>query len=229
MEFKSMLMEYEYQKKDAEYFQNVRQEMLDFIPFSSKTILDVGCGGGNFGKYLKEERNVEVWGVELDKDAASIAAQKLDKVICAAFTNSLDLPKSNFDCIVFNDVLEHMVDPYSALVYAKEILNKQGVVVASIPNVRYFDNIWNLLVKKNWEYSDWGILDKTHLRFFTKRSIISTFENLGYYVECIESINPLEKIHPRLVKRFNFLNIILLNKIEDMRYLQFAVVARPKN
>lgn len=218
----------QYQEKYSGYFQVERHEMLQYVPQEAGTILDVGCGCGNFSELLKKSRPVEVWGVELDKQAANVAASKLDRVICAAFDSGLELPSQSFDCIIFNDVLEHMVDPFSALLYAKKLLRDGGVVVASIPNVRYFATIWDLLVHKNWKYGEWGVLDRTHLRFFTCRSIISTFSDLGYQVECIEGINPIENFHPALVRRFRFLNQLLLNKIEDMRYLQFAIVTCPQ-
>ncbi len=219
-----------YDSNDFEsYFEKERHEMLNYIPQEASIILDVGCAVGSFGQLLKEKRSVEVWGVEINEYAASIAAQKLDKVICGAFDKSLNLPNRKFDCIVFNDVLEHLVDPYSALIYSKELLRDGGTVVASIPNVRYFDNIWKLLVHRDWKYTEHGILDRTHLRFFTRKSILSTFEILEYCVESIEGINPLEKEHPHRVRKFKFLNLLFCNHIEDMRYLQFAVVARYKS
>jgi 2-polyprenyl-3-methyl-5-hydroxy-6-metoxy-1,4-benzoquinol methylase len=218
----------DYDSKDFDaYSQKARYEMLRYIPQEASIILDVGCAVGCFGQLLKAERSVEVWGVEVNEYAASIAAHKLDKVICGAFGKNLNLPSQGFDCIVFNDVLEHLVDPYSALIYCKKLLRDRGSIVASIPNVRYFDNIWNLLVHQDWNYTDHGILDRTHLRFFTRRSILSCFNSLGYRVEVIEGINPLEKTHPYHAKKFRFFNGVLLNKIEDMRYLQFAVVAHP--
>ncbi|MDZ7957156.1 MAG: class I SAM-dependent methyltransferase [Aulosira sp. DedQUE10] len=210
------------------YLQLERHEMLKYIPQSAKNILDIGCAVGCFGQLLKAERCVEVWGVELNEHAASIATQKLDKVICGAFDKNLHLPSQRFDCIVFNDVLEHLVDPYNALIYAKQLLRDGGRIVASIPNIRYFDNIWKLLVEKDWKYTEHGILDRTHLRFFTRRSILSTFDTLGYCVDSIEGISPLEKAHPHQARKFRFLNLLLCNHIEDMRYLQFAVVARPR-
>lgn len=211
------------------YFEKERHEMLDRIPTEASIILDVGCAVGSFGQLIKSERSSEVWGIEINDYAASIAAQKLDKVICGGFDETLDLPKDKFDCIVFNDVLEHLVDPYSALLYSKTLLRDGGRIVASIPNVRYFDNVWKLLVDKDWEYTQNGILDRTHLRFFTRTSILKTFSDLGYEIESIEGINPLEKEHPHRVKNFRILNSILLNQIEDMRYIQFAVVAYPKS
>jgi len=84
-----------------------------------------------------------------------------------------------------------------------------------------------LLINKDWQYTDRGILDRTHLRFFTKKSIISTFEDLGYSIECIQGIGDLQYVHPEHVKKYNLLNSLLMNQIEDMKYLQFAVVASP--
>lgn len=218
------LLSYEYQEKGANYFESDRQEMLKYVPQNAYTILDVGCGGGSFSQLLKKTRPVEVWGIESNERAATIATKKLDRVIRAPFDSSLNLPSQSFDCIIFNDVIEHLVDHFAALLYAKTLLRDGGVVVASIPNVRCYYNIVNLLVHKNWEYVDYGILDKTHLRFFTYRSILSTFNKLGYRVECIEGINPLP---PRL--KFTIYNWLLFRQIEDMRYIQFAVVARPGN
>ena len=131
-----------YKSEDFDAFiKKERHEMLRYISREASTILDVGCAVGSFGELLKSERSVEIWGVEINEYAASIAAQKLDKVICGAFGENLDLPQVKFDCVVFNDVLEHLVDPYSALLYARTLLQDGGTIVASIPNVRYFDNI----------------------------------------------------------------------------------------
>jgi 2-polyprenyl-3-methyl-5-hydroxy-6-metoxy-1,4-benzoquinol methylase len=218
--------EYNGKKVDG-YFLQKRHEMLNYIPQFASRILDVGCAGGNFGELLKKERCVEVWGVEPNEAAAKVATQKLDKVICNVFSSKLEFPKKYFDCIIFNDVLEHLVDPCKALSNCEALLNDRGVIIASIPNVRYFDNIWNLLVLKKWEYTDWGILDKTHLRFFTRQSIEDMLKQLGYVVLRLEGINPLESVHPHHVRKFNFLNWLSLKHIEDMRFLQFAVVALP--
>src|SRR5262249_29567945 len=157
--------------------------------------------------------------------AAKIAGTKLDKVITGNFGEDLDVGDEAFDCIVFNDVLEHMIDPYSALGYARKLLAPGGCVVASIPNVRYFDNVWNLVIEGSWEYKDIGVLDRTHLRFFTKSSIKSMFVDLGYKIETIKGINSLDWCHPERVQWFRYLNLILLNKLVEMRWQQFAVVA----
>jgi 2-polyprenyl-3-methyl-5-hydroxy-6-metoxy-1,4-benzoquinol methylase len=209
------------------YAESVRSEMLPFIPESARTILDVGCSVGNFGALLKKERGAEVWGIEPDPEAAKQAEQRMDRVICGYYDADLDLGGKRFDCIVFNDVLEHMVDPYSALRRARSFLNDDGVVVASIPNVRYFGNIWLLMVDKSWEYQDTGILDRTHLRFFTEKSIRSTFENTGFEVLSVAGINAVDYADPPLRQKFRILNLLTLKSIADMRWMQFAVVAKP--
>lgn len=211
------------------YFQANRHEMLGYIPQSASKILDIGCASGSFGQLLKIKNSAEVWGIEPNEKAAKMADQRLDKVICDVFHCQLDLPEKYFDCIVFNDVLEHLINPYAALTVVKKFLTYNGAVVASIPNVRYFGNIWNLLVDKTWEYTEEGVLDKTHLRFFTYKSMISTFENVGYTVSCIEGINPLDEIDPQLLKRFRCLKLVFRDYVEDMRYMQFAIVASIKH
>src|SRR5688500_13022544 len=117
-----------------------RHEMLRFVPGRARTALGVGCSTGNFAEILKTTRGCKVWGVAADAEAAAIAGGRLDRVVNAPFGPGLDLAGAKFECVVFNDVLEHMVDPYSALGAAKELLTEEGCVVASIPNVRYFTN-----------------------------------------------------------------------------------------
>jgi hypothetical protein len=103
----------------------------------------------------------------------------------------------------------------------KPCIAQGGVVVASIPNVRYYWNIRELLFEKQWRYRNYGILDRTHLRFFTKHSIADMFKEAGYEVERIDGINPFGSW------KFSLLNLLLLGHIDDMRFEQFACVARP--
>lgn len=102
----------QYQAKNFDqYFQQDRLEMLNYIPETAKYILDVGCSSGGFGQLLKEKYSSEVWGIEPNHAATESTSTKLDKVICSMFDSSVSLPEYYFDCIVFNDVLEHLVDP----------------------------------------------------------------------------------------------------------------------
>jgi len=145
------------------------------------------------------------------------------------FDPHVGLPTGSFDCVLFNDVLEHMVAPEVALRYARQLLAPGGVVVASIPNIRSFPTIWRLVFHASWEYQDAGVLDRTHLRFFTKSSIVDMFEREGFALEEISGINAFVAV-PNIRRRFWLLyrlaNALLFRKFDDMRFLQFAVVAR---
>jgi 2-polyprenyl-3-methyl-5-hydroxy-6-metoxy-1,4-benzoquinol methylase len=210
--------------KPDEYYSQSRPEMFKYIPQNAKNILDVGCGEGAFGQQLKKDIKAEVWGIELDNNAGAIAQTKLDKVYFGDVNQLLDtLPDKYFDCIVFNDILEHLVDPYSILDKIKSKLNQGGVIVCSLPNVRYFLTLKDLLVHKQWKYEDAGILDKTHLRFFTFKSIVEMFDSLDYIIEIIEGINSIKSW------KFKLLNFLALGYLTDTKYLQFACVAKPKS
>jgi SAM-dependent methyltransferase len=220
-----------YDTKPAKYFELARPEMLPFVPPGCKRVLDVGCGQGNFGRLLKQTRNLEVWGVEPVAAAAAEAVTKLDHVIKDVFTPDADLPPGSFDAIIFNDLLEHLFDPAAALRLAHTLLKSDGVVVASIPNIRHFPTLWELVVRRDWRYRDCGILDRTHLRFFTRKSMLALFAGSGFKVERMEGINPYSggdgTSSPLRWRIFKLLNGLTLNAMEDMKYLQFAVVVRP--
>lgn len=204
--------------------------MLPFVPIECRRVLDVGCSSGGFGQTLKRNRSVEVWGVEPVAAVAAVAATRLDRVIESAFTPALDLPKASFDCVIFNDVLEHIFDPAASLRLARGLLTPQGCIVASIPNVRHFPTIWELVVRGNWTYRDFGILDRTHLRFFTRNSIEPLFAEAGFSVEKLEGINQFWTVHREETPRwrvFRIINRLTRGRINDMSFLQFAVVARP--
>ena len=102
-------------------------------------------------------------------------------------------------------------------------MTKQGVIVASIPNIRYYRTFVDFVLHGNWDYLDQGILDKTHLRFFTYKSILRMFESLGFEILLIEGI------HPTSSRTFRVLNTLLLNTFADVRYIHFVCVVRPKS
>ncbi len=208
--------------KPANYYQNIRHDVLPFIPKRAKKVLEIGCGEGKFGECLKQQQNAEVWGVEPVKQHANNAKKVLDKVLVGGVEANLSrLPTNYFDLIVANDVLEHLVDPYYVLVKLSRTLKKGGVIVSSIPNMRNFHIIHGLTVGKNWEYQESGILDKTHLRFFTTNSIQNMFKNHGYKVIKHEGIN-----EDPLPRWFKALTYCLPGKLDDMKYVQFVTVAK---
>jgi 2-polyprenyl-3-methyl-5-hydroxy-6-metoxy-1,4-benzoquinol methylase len=210
-----------YSEKDEFYFSHSRTELLKYVPKNVKKVLDVGCANGNFGALLKKVMNCEVWGVEPNANSAKEAIFKLDHVYEGLFDQqAVNILNTRFDCIFFNDVLEHLLLPEEALMYAKSLLNKDGMIIASIPNIRYYPVILSLIRYKDFQYQDAGVLDKTHLKFFTQKSMIRFFENCGLRVEQIEGINGSK------FKYLRILNFLSFGKFKDMKYPQFVVVAK---
>lgn len=201
-----------------QYFSFERGEMLEMLPPEVKSILDVGCGNGNFGESVKKKFSCKVWGIEPETGPYMQANKKLDKVINAFFSENLIIEET-FDAIVFNDVLEHMADPWSALRYAKRLLNPGGVIIASIPNIMYFHDFSNLLITKDWAYQEAGIFDKTHLRFFTKKSMRTMVESCGF------KILDQRGIHPTNSKKFHLFNWLTFGYWRETQFLQFAIRA----
>lgn len=212
----------QYSSKGDNYYEFSRPEMIPFIPEGVSTVLEVGCSAGSFGALLKKERSgATVWGIEPSNEAASVAANKLDRVICGFFVSGMpELNGQQFDCIIFNDVLEHLVNPENALKDCKQYLSAGGVVVASIPNILHFYQILQILKEQDWKYEDSGILDNTHLRFFTKKSIVRMFEKAGFEILKIEGINASYGL------KYLVTNLFLLFRINDWKYIQFAVQAK---
>ena len=222
----------DYGTKPASYFEETRTEMAEFIPAPCQRLLDVGCGTGGFGALLKESKPIEIWGVEPFSSAAQVAAKRLDRVIHGTFPPDVELPRGYFDCVIFNDVLEHLVDPYSALRHARSLLAPRGVVVASIPNIRHFPTIWHLAIHGEWKYRDCGTLDKTHLRFFTRSSIAEAFEEEGYSIETLCGINSFRGVPDcslRVWKLYKAIDAVTRGRFADLKFQQFAVVARVAN
>ena len=204
------------------YYTNVRGEMLECVPLNAANVLDIGCGAGTFGAALKRERGAQaVTGIEINRTAAQAARSQIDSVLVGDVVTTLpDLRGQTFDVVVLNDVLEHLIDPEALLNQLRAFMTKDGRVVASIPNVREFTNVRNLVLRGRWDYTDAGILDRTHLRFFTRASLDGLFERGGFILESVHGINR------RTSASFVIFNIATLGIFSDMGFPQFACVAR---
>ena len=124
--------------KPDNYYKNIRHDLLPLISEEDKCILEVGCAEGMTGKELKKRPGMFVAGIEMNKDAAEIARNVLDDVIIGDI-EEMEIPynPSSFDCIIFADVLEHLVDPLAAIHKVKKVLKNDGTIIMSIPNVQF--------------------------------------------------------------------------------------------
>jgi 2-polyprenyl-3-methyl-5-hydroxy-6-metoxy-1,4-benzoquinol methylase len=210
-----------YTNKQASYFEQQRQEMLAYIPLTAKRVLEVGCGNGSFAAYLKSQRSVQVVAIEAHPAAAEAARHRVDRLINASIEEAApQLAGEQFDCVVFNDVLEHLVDPWAALSQIRPLLSDGGRVVASIPNMRYFPVLKELILRGHWEYQQQGVLDRTHLRFFTTHSMRQLFTTTGFNVQTLEGINGI-----KFPWKLGVLNTLSGRALQDTRFPQFACVA----
>ncbi|MEO9386147.1 class I SAM-dependent methyltransferase [Chromobacterium phragmitis] len=170
----------------AGYHTTGRQDLIDMIANRPKLMLDIGCAGGANGALAKLRfPDCQVWGIETNKAAAELASRRLDKVLVGMFED-FDLEregiaKGSLDMALLADVLEHMYDPWRVMVKLREYLSEKGQVVVSIPNVRNLVLIGELM-KGNWTYAREGLLDITHIRFFTEKEIQKFCRETGYRV-----------------------------------------------
>lgn len=208
------------------YFECSRKDVLPLIPKNYNKVLEIGCGAGTFRQNLN--KNCEYWGVEPVTDVALTAEKLLDKVLVGTYEEVCnDLPNEYFDLIICNDVIEHMIDHGSFLQLIKSKMTKEGCLVGSIPNVRYLENLSNLIIKKDWEYINAGILDKTHLRFFTEKSLKQIILKNGFKIESfiyLHSIFSNPYTIGAIIKR---LFVLALGK--DTEFLQFGIKIKKNN
>lgn len=218
-------MDNRYLEKTNDYYSSDRPEILALVTEKVDKILDVGCSDGNFAKSLKDNNLCNfAFGIEPFEESAQKARKILDHVINEPVENALEkIDDHSIDIIFFNDVLEHLINPEYVLLLCKSKLKQGGRIICSVPNVGFYWNLYSLVMKKSWEYTKFGILDETHLRFFTRSSLINTFERAEYKIEkCIG--NELGKI--KLSKRISLFNkYVLKGSLDDSIYRQFLLIA----
>ncbi len=162
---------------------NSSQTQIVLLSGRARKILDVGAATGYVARALRE-RGCSVTGLEIDPEAAKVAARFCDRMVVGD-VEELDLEETfgaeRFDVVIFGDVLEHLVDPEAGLLRTASVLASNGYVVASIPNVTH-GSVRLSLMAGEFRYTDTGLLDRTHLRFFDRQGVEELFEDTGFAV-----------------------------------------------
>ncbi|MPV85328.1 class I SAM-dependent methyltransferase [Ostreibacterium oceani] len=203
------------------------------IPKGSR-VLDIGCGVGELGRYLKEVKDCYVVGIEYSQESIQIATQKLDKAVMLDLnkdrleSNLFDVQATEFDVIVIADVLEHIYSPERVLESAKSLLSDSGKLLISIPNAGYVGALIGLY-DDSWHYREEGILDRTHIRFYTQKTIAALLDETGFQQQICDRVSRDlldSEFTQRIDSQADAVRNWLLAKPEGSTY-QFIIEARP--
>ncbi|MDP3987953.1 MAG: class I SAM-dependent methyltransferase [Candidatus Levybacteria bacterium] len=167
---------------------NINRMVVDSVNPDS-FVLDLGCATGFMGEYLIKKKNCDVLGVDISKEGISLAKKRLTSVLIGdiedpkTFREIEMVSKHNkFDVVMAVSVLEHLKDPQLVLINIKSLLKKDGLFIITCPNIAHWTTRTSLL-KGNFNYTDYGILDKTHLHFYTPKTLKELIENTGFKIK----------------------------------------------
>lgn len=179
---------------------NIDRQSADLVPKRAK-VLEIGCATGFIGEFLIKKKNCYVVGVELGKDEAKEARKRLSKVI----EGDIEDPKvlrlidnNGFDIVFASAIIEHLKDPWNALRNWNKFLKREGFLIITTSNIAHW-SVRLKLLKGGFDYQEYGILDNTHLRFFTTKTFRKLAKDCGYKIEH-SSIDPVGGGVPRISK-----------------------------
>ncbi|WP_058186741.1 class I SAM-dependent methyltransferase [Terracidiphilus gabretensis] len=211
-------------------YSGVNDALLSYVPISANRILDVGCGTGGFGEVLRNEREREVVGITYSSEEATLAEKRLSAVYCADLNNFDLTVLGRFDCVVMSHVLEHLYRPDEFLMQVRSILKPNGVIVVALPNVVFWWQRIQFMLGR-WRYTDWGILDRTHFRFFDLYSSAELLRESGYEIvmrRCdgqFPLIKPLRPLIGKLGIRIDRFTSELAPGLFALQFLYLAKIA----
>lgn len=216
-----------YDKKGADYYSNIRLDLINLIDKKSQNlkVLEIGAAYGETLFYLKQNGIAsEVVGVDIFEDAKNKQNYKpLDQFIFGDI-EKIDLPEyfQHFDLILLPDVLEHLFEPKSVLETLKKYLKEDGKIIISMPNIRYYSALYKIVFKGDFKYEESGIFDYTHVRFYCRKNIQALLETAGYKVLKQESsiINYQGKSIAKLI------NLITFGIFEEFFSAQYFFVVK---
>jgi len=203
------------------YYNKTRRDILEFFPYKVDKLLEIGCGGGVLSSDLKKKGLANLaWGVEPDPRAAELAAARVDRIFTGKIEDVIDdIKDQRFDAVVLADVIEHTLNPWLTMDYVNQLLNDDGVVVMSIPNLRHYKVI-KKIIKDKWLYEKEGILDKTHLRFFGLETIKSMLNYSGFEITKLDRKKRARGWIYKVARKWD--------KLQDLLTYQYLIVARKK-
>jgi len=162
-------------------YEAVNQAAILHIPKTTKRLLDIGCGTGLLGKKIKQTINCEVVGVTYSELEALIASKYLDQVLVHDLNSFVPHNLGQFDCIICSHILEHLYQPQGLLNHLHDSLTPDGNLIIALPNVLYWKQRLEF-IKGKFRYTDGGLMDKTHFRFFDWETAHELLKQSGFKV-----------------------------------------------
>ena len=210
----------DYSEKQKSYFDGTRMAFVQELPKNpAARLLEVGCGNGRTASVMKAEGKCG-WccGIELCEEPAAEARTRLDQVIVGNIERlELDLAEKSFDILILSEVLEHLVDPGTVLQKLRRFLKPGAIILAGSPNVCHH-SVVRMMLAGRWQYESKGIMDATHLRWFTAGTYRELFENNGYMVDHVGPANPFSR-------KARIANALLLGRLHHLFYTQIFLRA----
>lgn len=208
-------------------YDSINLKVLSTLPPTCRNVLDLGCGGGSLGKAISVGTGASVVGVTFNEREAERARSVLRDVVVADL-NTLDvstLPNSPYDCIICCHVLEHLYDPKSLLMKLRDVIGPQGVLIVALPNVLFWKQRLRFFAGR-FRYTDGGLMDRTHFRFFDWHSANELVRESGYTIEqsSADGVLPLARLVPGMR---DLLNRAALKAFPGVFGWQVVIRARP--
>jgi methionine biosynthesis protein MetW len=206
--------------KNEEYYQYVRHDLVKLVQTIHGSVLEIGCAQGLTLDYLRSNFDCTVTGVDYCDDAIRIARSKgLNVIRCDLNNELLPLTAQKYDYILVGDVLEHLYDPWRILKDLTIYLKDGGRMLISMPNIKHYSVVRDLICNDKWEYQKLGQLDVTHIRFFTLTELRKLVEKSGLVIETVEC---------NLAASFKmrWLNRLFFNKLHSFLVSQYLVCAK---
>ena len=210
-----------YQDKPASYYQGANQRIVELVPTGGGLrILEVGCGSGLTGAaLLASGKAAEHVGVELSASAAAEARTRLTNVVVGNVeTMDLSVLGADYDVLILSEVLEHLMDPWTALSRLVGLLKSGGLLICSSPNVANRQLLGQLL-QGRFEYEEVGVMDRTHLRWFTPATYAALARQAGIHVD---QVGPLTPLRPKA----RLLDRLFRGRFQHLFYSQILLTGR---
>jgi 2-polyprenyl-3-methyl-5-hydroxy-6-metoxy-1,4-benzoquinol methylase len=208
-----------YKNKQSTYFSGVRRDFLELLPRDGSTnVLEIGCGSGETGAAAIAAGLCRSYtGVELAQQAAAVARTRLTEVHEGDVERiTFPWPDGHFDAVLMSEVLEHLIDPWTVVRRVSAKLKPGAIVLASSPNVAQLAILKGIIADR-WELTETGVMDRTHLRWFTQGSYRQMFEDAGIRIDELRAMAPPGPLG-------SVFNLVTLNRFRHLTIRQICII-----